>query len=264
MDSKKYIVYKHQNYINNKIYIGITSEIPERRWRKNGQGYKSNEYFYAAIKKYSWQNFSHEILFENLSRESACKKEQELIAFYKSNDRKYGYNLTNGGDSGKEFSIESCKKMSKAKKNQVPWNKGKKLPPLSDEHKEKLRKASSGKNNPMYGVRFCGKENHRFGKHCSEETKRKIAATKIGKNLIEEHKLKIGKSLVGKMAKEKNPHYGIGKKVICINTNEVFNTINEASEKKQICVRSIINLCKGKRKEVKGLQFKYYDEGLVL
>lgn len=53
------------------------------------------------------------------------------------------------------------------KNKQIPWNKGKKLPPLSEEHKEKIRKTmkeknSSGKNNPFYGR-----------KHI-EETKKKM------------------------------------------------------------------------------------------
>jgi len=48
---KKYCIYVHTNLINNKKYVGITSQtIPERRWQ-NGEGYKHNSYFYTAIKK---------------------------------------------------------------------------------------------------------------------------------------------------------------------------------------------------------------------
>ena len=47
---KRYIVYKHTSP-SNKIYIGITCQDVERRWR-NGDGYKSQKYFYRAIKKY--------------------------------------------------------------------------------------------------------------------------------------------------------------------------------------------------------------------
>lgn len=42
---KKFIIYKHTNKINNKIYIGQTSQIPERRWRENGSGYKDSPKF---------------------------------------------------------------------------------------------------------------------------------------------------------------------------------------------------------------------------
>ena len=68
---KTWIVYKHYNLINGEVYIGITSQKPEDRWSK-GLGYYNHKKFYAAIKKYGWDNFSHEILFTGLSEEQAC------------------------------------------------------------------------------------------------------------------------------------------------------------------------------------------------
>lgn len=51
-----YTIYMHRNKINGKSYIGQTFQKPEERW-KNGAGYKSCTYFYAAIQKYGWNNF---------------------------------------------------------------------------------------------------------------------------------------------------------------------------------------------------------------
>lgn len=96
-----YKVYKHTNLLNNKVYIGITQQKVEKRWQK-GYGYSEQPYFYNAIKKYGWNGFEHEILFENLTEEEAKSKEQELIKKYKSNDRNYGYNLSKGGETYKE------------------------------------------------------------------------------------------------------------------------------------------------------------------
>ena len=39
---KTYLVYKHTNTINNKVYIGQTSFAnPEQRWGFNGEKYKT-------------------------------------------------------------------------------------------------------------------------------------------------------------------------------------------------------------------------------
>lgn len=47
-----YTVYQHKNKINNKVYIGITKQIPEKRWGINGYNYKTSPHFYSAIQKY--------------------------------------------------------------------------------------------------------------------------------------------------------------------------------------------------------------------
>lgn len=91
-----YSVYKHTNKINGKVYIGITVNDPVVRWGKNGNGY-NKQFFGKAIKKYGWGNFTHEILFENLSQKEANAKEIELISTCKATDSKYGYNIASGG-----------------------------------------------------------------------------------------------------------------------------------------------------------------------
>lgn len=92
-----YFLYKH-TAPNGKVYIGITKQVPQKRWL-NGKGYAANEHFYNAIKKYGWNNIKHDILFSNLTKEEACKKEIELIAFYNSNNSSYGYNNSSGGEN---------------------------------------------------------------------------------------------------------------------------------------------------------------------
>ena len=61
--NKKFCVYKHVSP-SHKVYIGITSRKPKKRW-VNGEGYSNNDYFTKAIKKYGWDNFKHEILYTN-------------------------------------------------------------------------------------------------------------------------------------------------------------------------------------------------------
>ena len=61
---RNYCVYKHTSP-SNKVYIGITSQEPERRWQ-NGYGYATQQLFWRAIQKYGWDNFKHEIIAEKL------------------------------------------------------------------------------------------------------------------------------------------------------------------------------------------------------
>lgn len=157
--NRKFVVYKHTNKINGKIYIGITCRPVSKRWGAQGQCYKNNAHFYSAIQKYGWDNFEHEILFSDLSLTKASSKEQELVNFYVSYNPKFGYNGTKGGEFAIEFTEETKRKMSESRKGReitdewrqhlseagkghVPWNKGGRL---TQEHKEKLRIASTGR-----------------------------------------------------------------------------------------------------------------------
>lgn len=92
-----FVVYMHENRINGKKYIGITSDIPEKRWA-NGKGYYRNKHFSDAINRYGWDSFDHRILYTNLTKEDACRIEQEMIAKYGTQDKTKGYNLTSGGE----------------------------------------------------------------------------------------------------------------------------------------------------------------------
>ena len=151
-----YKVYIHI-FPNNKVYIGITRNRTDIRWA-NGKGYKSQKVMSNAINKYGWENIEHKVLYENLTKEEAEQKEIELIAFYKSNQRKYGYNIENGGNCVGKMSEETKKKISKSnigkntgikngmygkhpkgefKKGNIPHNKGKKT---SEEERRKRSK----------------------------------------------------------------------------------------------------------------------------
>lgn len=92
-----YCVYKHTSPAG-KIYIGITSKTPNKRW-SNGYGYIKNTDFYSDIVKYGWDNFKHEILFTDLSQIEAWKKEKELIKHYNSYHGENGYNRCDGGNT---------------------------------------------------------------------------------------------------------------------------------------------------------------------
>ena len=188
---KLYYVYKHTSP-NNKVYIGITSQMPQRRWKDDGSGYRNNMYFWRAIQKYGWNNFKHEVLYKNLTKEEACKKEKELILYYNSTDSKNGYNHSTGGDGGTEgihrYGEDNPfygKHHTEESKNKIRAKTlGRKD---SEETKKKKSAATSGANNPRYGVileettkqkisdALKGNKPWMKGKHHTEKAKAKLS-----------------------------------------------------------------------------------------
>lgn len=154
----RYYVYIHTSP-SKKRYIGITTQEPEKRWL-NGNGYKKNKHFYAAIKKYGWKNFKHQV-FEVPNEQAMYDNEKELIELFRTTESKYGYNHSTGGEksgAGVKPSEETLKKMSKSQ---------------------------SGEKNGMYG------------KTHSDEAKQKMSKAKKGKTLSEDHKRKLSESRKG-------------------------------------------------------------------
>lgn len=111
---REYTVYKHTTP-NNKVYIGITRMALKRRWQ-NGLGYRHNQHFDRAIKKYGWENIKHEVLYEKLTKHEASDKERELIAKYDTTNIEKGYNLDFGGCYCDRLTPELREKVSKAHK----------------------------------------------------------------------------------------------------------------------------------------------------
>lgn len=151
MEEKNWKVYIHTNLINKKRYIGITSKKPEHRWLE-GRGYKDNRYFGSAIAKYGWDSFLHEVVFENLTREEAVYLEKLLIATFRTQDTRYGYNMTAGGDGTLGFfpSAETRAKLSEARRKENlseetlrRRSEGLKGRRFSEEHKKKIGDGNS-------------------------------------------------------------------------------------------------------------------------
>ena len=218
--SKEYIVYKHTNLLNNKIYICITSQKPYyNRWRKDGIGYRECPFFYKAIQKYGWENFKHEILFTNLSKNEAEQKEIELIKQYKSNNPKFGYNISNGGNAIGKMSEETKIKISNSLKGRK----------FTKEHKDKISQAE------------IGEKNHMFGKKKSKETIEKLRLWNI------EHPNS------GQFKSKKIAQYNLENNLI-----KVWNTMGEIKRELGISHCMISDCCRGKQKTSGGYIWKYY------
>lgn len=228
-----YTVYMHITP-SNKKYIGITKQIPYKRWL-NGKGYQKQSYFHNAILKYGWDNIRHEILFTDLTKEQAEEKEILLIALYKSNNRKYGYNVENGGNVnkvsdetklklhnaniGKHHTKETCKKLSMLEKTR--WQ--------NDEYRQ-------------------NQVNKRLGKEPWNKGKTTPASTRE-------------KQRQAKLNKYVGANHWNSKKIINLDTLKIYNSIGLIAKEFNLKNGShIVDVCKGKRKTAYGYHWQYYDE----
>ena len=110
---RTYCVYLHTNKINGKKYFGITCLKPEKRWN-SGKGYSIKQpRFHNAIQKYGWNNFTHEILFEGLTKDQAMELEIKLIKEHNTTNVAFGYNNTIGGEGHTFYSTEEEKQQAR-------------------------------------------------------------------------------------------------------------------------------------------------------
>lgn len=239
---------------SNKVYIGITSQDPLKRWG-NGSNYSKHKYFYAAIKKYGWDSFKHEILFQGLSEKDAKQREVNLISQYKSNDRGWGYNLTQGGDGVKgyvptEETKEKTRRTLKLKYEDPGYREERRL------------KALRGEKHPFYR------------KHFSKETKEKLKIAHLGKKRTPHTQATKQKIAIANFGKKK-PHAGVPRSPECrekiskanskavlqftLNRDLVkeYPSIKEASFQTGVSMQNISKCCLGKVKKSKGFIWKF-------
>ena len=160
-----------------------------------------------------------------MTKNEACEFEKTLIRELKTNNYNYGYNITSGG--------EGC-------------------PGLT------------GEKNPNYGKRWTDEQRKKMSDRLkfnpiihTEETKKKISEN--SKRLWENEEYRNKQS--GKNAPcygrigEKHPLYGktgeqsaVSKKVICIDTLEVYVSATAASNHKNVNHSKLCMCCRGERK----------------
>ena len=96
--SSIYSIYRSKNTITGKSYIGFDSQWPKRKDAHKKRMYdKNNIKFYNALKKYGWDNFEWEVVYQSLDGEH-CLQEMETFFVMKYNSFNNGYNSTLGGE----------------------------------------------------------------------------------------------------------------------------------------------------------------------
>lgn len=147
-------IYKATCVVNNKSYIGIDSYWPHRKsdHKRNALIYQQKFIFYNAIRKYGWDNFSWEVLFQCSDEQynyALSVMEPHFIAEY-TTLAPNGYNMTLGGDGVRGYKMSDDRKaqiseqMKKQQRTEESNNKrsatltGIKRKPFTKEHKSKL------------------------------------------------------------------------------------------------------------------------------
>lgn len=201
------------------VYIGITNNFEKRMSVHKQDSKRLSFQICKAIKKYGFENFKREII--------------ETVE----------------ADNYKELRKLMCDKEIFYIKKYNSYKKGYNMTLGGDNVVPKF-----------------GKENHFYGKHHTEESKKKISGKAKLRKHTEEHKNKISLAGIGrKHSKEsiekmcKIQRELKGKKVICIETQEIFDTTIDCSLKYGIQRSDIRQVCKGERISAKELTFRFLD-----
>ena len=102
-------IYKIINKINNKIYIGKTTQSIEDRFNQHkNKSKKLNTHLYNAMRSYGISNFQIEII-EKCDSLQLDEKEKYWIKYYNIMIPKIGYNMTLGGEGGNTWQANSHK-----------------------------------------------------------------------------------------------------------------------------------------------------------
>ena len=249
-------VYMVKNLVNGKIYFGITVNDFDTRY-KGDITHTHNDHLKRSIEKYGIENFEINKEFDvAYNEDDLWDLEDMYICLYNTLDSHYGYNKRRSGKEHKGYgkvSEETKSKMSESRKGEKHHMYGKQL---SEEQKQKISEAMKGEKHPNYG------------KQRTEESKRKQSKTLKGTKHSKETKQKMSETRKGH--KPTNI-----KKVFCVETKQVFDSIEDANKWYQETTGGgriashIGECCQGKRKSTgkhpetgEPLRWMYYDEYL--
>ena len=167
-----YSIYKATCIFTNQCYIGFDSNWPKRKRDHKRESKKDNNIkFYNAIKKYGWDNFYWEIIYNSKDYDH-CLNVMEEYFINEYDSMKNGLNTAPGGCRGPILLGEDNGMFGKTHSDKVKKDsadrarktfKGKSYEELYGTEKSKLLKDI--RSNHFKGTNNSGKNNPRFDKN---------------------------------------------------------------------------------------------------
>lgn len=115
------IIYKITNDVNDKVYIGQTTQLLTRRIQQYKEDIKWRPQcrpIISAMAKYGIDKFHFEIIAETDSKVELDKLERKYIKEYKSLVTENGYNVELGGNGPGKHSEETKRKIGEAQRGE--------------------------------------------------------------------------------------------------------------------------------------------------
>lgn len=227
-----YYIYLTTNLINGKKYIG------QHKGEINDSYLGSGVLLTKALEKYGKENFKKEILEICNSREEADEKEKFYIQKYSAVESEMFYNLQEGGCKGDGW--RSTQRWLKAHPEEAEE--------IYKQNQERLKQWKQ--DNPELYIEKCLtpflEGSKKWKKEHPEEVK--IIMQKVNEKKEEwqrthpeEHQKQI--EVWRQKGSETNSI-----KILCVTTNEIFNSISEAGRHYNVAQPNITKCLKGQRK----------------
>jgi len=226
---KQFYIYLTTNLIDGKQYIG------QHRGDENDAYLGSGKIIKKAIEKYGKENFK-KIILEFCKEEELDEKEKYWIKYYNAYEDENFYNLSEGGQGGDGWRLTNkWFKEHPEEAQKIYQENGKRLQQWVKEHpqeaKENIKKMIEGRKKWV-------EENPNRVKEIMEKVNE--GKEKWQKEHPKEHQEQIQKwVLAGSKANSK--------KVKCITTDKVFNSVSEAARYYGIPQGNISKVLKGER-----------------
>jgi len=191
-------IYLIVNHVTGKYYVGQHKgsdllHYLQQKFYEAEHRLKARSHLYASMRKHGREAFTiHALLSDIQTRPELDAHERDFIAFLKSQDPEYGYNICRGGEGFTgPFTAEHRAKLSKGIKAswtperraaQSAKRKGVPRPPQVGEAVRRMRtgvKASAETKHKIRAARL-SQPDPRLGTHHSEATKKRMSDAKKG------------------------------------------------------------------------------------